>query len=59
MSGEDDEELVRNHNVAFSKEEIEPLEHPIRRIFYMSAYGSEIYPRANPQFMESLSSATT
>ena len=31
----------------------------ISRIFYLNAYGSEIFPRANPLFLESLSTATS
>lgn len=57
-AGEEDDELVRNHNVLFNKDAIEPLESPICRIFYLNAYGNEIYPRANPQFIEALGSAT-
>jgi hypothetical protein len=59
--GEDDDdeaEAERNRNVVFSKDAV-PLESRISRIFYLNAYGNEIYPRANPQFTESLSSATT
>ncbi|ORY88954.1 hypothetical protein BCR35DRAFT_288228 [Leucosporidium creatinivorum] len=60
LEGEDDDELEaeRNRNVVFSKDAI-PLESRISRIFYLNAYGNEIFPRANPQFIESLSSATT
>lgn len=55
---DDEAEIERNRNVVFSKDAI-PLESRISRIFYLNAYGNEIYPRANPQFIESLSSATT
>lgn len=61
LEGEDDDdeaEAERNRNVVFSKDAI-PLESRISRIFYLNAYGNEIFPRANPQFIESLSSATT
>lgn len=55
---EDEAELARNRNVVFNKDAT-PLESRISRIFYLNAYGNEIFPRANPQFVESLSSATT
>lgn len=60
-SDEDDAAESRNRNVVFSKgpTEVPPLPSRIKRIFYLNAYGTEIYPRANPQFIDSLMSATT
>ncbi|KAL8290296.1 hypothetical protein RQP46_003235 [Phenoliferia psychrophenolica] len=50
----------RNRNVVFTKDTEGTPELParIRRIFYLNAYGSETFPRANPLFLESLASAT-
>ncbi|KAM0756271.1 UPF0052-domain-containing protein [Meredithblackwellia eburnea MCA 4105] len=49
-----------NGNVLFDKddESIPPLRARIRRIFYLNAYGSETFPRANPLFLDALENAT-
>ncbi|SCZ88973.1 BZ3500_MvSof-1268-A1-R1_Chr1-1g00866 [Microbotryum saponariae] len=48
----------KNPNVGFSKDEIIPLQSRIKRILYLNSFGSEIYPRANPLFLESLKTST-
>ncbi|KAK4056902.1 hypothetical protein OIO90_002152 [Microbotryomycetes sp. JL221] len=52
--------MNKNPNVLFSKstKEIPPLNSEIKRIFYLNAYGNEIFPRANPQFIDSLMGST-
>ncbi|GAA5859507.1 hypothetical protein JCM1840_004645 [Sporobolomyces johnsonii] len=49
-----------SRNIEFSKDadETPPLEARIRRIFYLNAYGSEIFPRPNGLFLESLQTST-
>ncbi|SCV71680.1 BQ2448_3268 [Microbotryum intermedium] len=47
-----------NPNVGFSKDQIVPLQSRIKRILYLNSFGSEIYPRANPLFLESLKTST-
>ncbi|KDE04329.1 hypothetical protein MVLG_05209 [Microbotryum lychnidis-dioicae p1A1 Lamole] len=49
---------LKNPNVGFSKDEIIPLQSRIKRILYLNSFGSEIYPRANPLFLESLKTST-
>ncbi|KZV65373.1 UPF0052-domain-containing protein [Peniophora sp. CONT] len=46
-------------NVGFtsdSKDDFVPLEAPIHRLLYINAYGHEIYPSPNPDYLSSLSS---
>lgn len=47
-------------NLEFSKnvEEVPPLPSRIRRVFYLNAYGSEIFPRPNGGMVEALQKAT-
>ncbi|GAA5913467.1 hypothetical protein JCM6882_001968 [Rhodosporidiobolus microsporus] len=47
-------------NIEFSKDanEVPPLESRISRIFYLNAYGSEIWPRPNGLVLEALQNAT-
>lgn len=60
---EDDDSLpleLKNRNIVFTKGHDEvPLEARIKRIFYLNAYGTEIFPKANPLFIESLASSAT
>ncbi|GAA6060836.1 hypothetical protein JCM10212_005254 [Sporobolomyces blumeae] len=51
----------KSRNVEFSKDATEcpPLEARIKRVFYLSAFGLEIFPRPNGVFTESLQTATT
>ncbi|VDB86822.1 unnamed protein product [Peniophora sp. CBMAI 1063] len=45
-------------NVAFtadSKDDFIPLDAPIHRLLYINAYGHEIYPSPNPDYLSSLS----
>jgi hypothetical protein len=55
---EDDREDLSPQNVEFHKavqSTVElRLEAPIERVFYMNAYGQEIYPSPNPEFLQSL-----
>jgi hypothetical protein len=55
---EDDQEDLSPQNVEFQKG-VQPiieskLETPIERVFYINAYGQEIYPSPNPEFLQSL-----
>ncbi|GAA5897654.1 uncharacterized protein JCM6883_006770 [Sporobolomyces salmoneus] len=55
-------ESDRSKNIEFSKdseESLPPLEARISRIFYLNAFGHEIYPRPNGLFLESLQSSTS
>ncbi|BGP18418.1 hypothetical protein JCM10213_001665 [Rhodosporidiobolus nylandii] len=47
-------------NLEFSKDaaEVPPLESRIRRVFYLNAYGTEIYPRPNGLVLEGLREAS-
>ncbi|GAA6048805.1 hypothetical protein JCM3770_003631 [Rhodotorula araucariae] len=49
-----------SRNLEFSKDtsSLAPLPARIRRIFYLNAYGSEIYPRPNGVFLSSLRDAS-
>lgn len=55
---EDDNEGQSPQNVEFHKDVQLALESkldaPIERVFYMNAYGQEIYPSPNPEFLQSL-----
>lgn len=55
---EDDHEGQSPHNVEFHKDVQSTLESkleaPIERVFYINAYGQEIYPSPNPEFLQSL-----
>ncbi|KAK4697271.1 hypothetical protein P7C70_g8238, partial [Phenoliferia sp. Uapishka_3] len=59
-SEEEEEREGRNGNVVFDKDngEVEGLRARIRRIFYINAYGSETFPRANPLFLDSLATSS-
>ncbi|KAM0787540.1 hypothetical protein ACM66B_003611 [Microbotryomycetes sp. NB124-2] len=60
-TSDEDEGESRNRNVVFSKgaDEVPPLSSRIKRIFYLNAYGTEIYPRPAPQFIDALMGATS
>ncbi|EIW65219.1 UPF0052-domain-containing protein [Trametes versicolor FP-101664 SS1] len=50
--------LPRSRNVMFQSEgkhQFEPLGAPITRLFYINAYGNEIHPSPNPDYISSLS----
>lgn len=51
----------KSRNIEFSKdsEESPPLEARISRIFYLNAFGHEIFPRPNGVFLESLQNSTS
>ncbi|GAA5960174.1 hypothetical protein JCM21900_000428 [Sporobolomyces salmonicolor] len=51
----------QSRNIEFSKDadESPPLQARIRRVFYLNAYGSEIFPRPNGLFLESLQTSTS
>lgn len=45
---------LRKQNIAFSKDEDEPLPARIDRIWYINPYGQEILPPANPRVIEAI-----
>lgn len=45
---------LRKQNIAFSKNEDEPLPARIDRIWYINPYGQEILPPANPRVIEAI-----
>ena len=51
----------KSRNIEFSKDSqaVPPLEARITRIFYLNAFGHEIYPRPNGVFLESLQNSTS
>lgn len=55
---EDDHEDLSPQNVEFHKDVQSTLESkleaPIERVFYINAYGQEIYPSPNPEFLQNL-----
>jgi hypothetical protein len=54
-------ERDKSRNIEFSKDskEVPPLEARISRIFYLNAFGHEIFPRPNGLFLESLQNSTS
>ncbi|KXN89817.1 hypothetical protein AN958_04821 [Leucoagaricus sp. SymC.cos] len=51
------ESIAHRHNVMFEQEakaEYESLPSPIRRLFYINAYGMEIHPSPNPDYLANL-----
>ncbi|GAA6043324.1 hypothetical protein JCM8097_001185 [Rhodosporidiobolus ruineniae] len=52
--------MERGTNLEFSKDKdkVPPLESRIRRVFYLNAYGSEIFPRPNGLVLDALQKAT-
>jgi hypothetical protein len=45
---------LRKQNIAFSKDQDEPLPARIARIWYINPYGQEILPPANPRVIEAI-----
>ncbi|KAK3326391.1 hypothetical protein B0H66DRAFT_530398 [Apodospora peruviana] len=49
---------LRKQNITFSKDDEEDLPARIERLWYISQYGHEIWPRPNPKVLEALRSST-
>ncbi|KAG2227440.1 hypothetical protein INT45_007465 [Circinella minor] len=58
-NNEEEEEESSNSNLVFDKDTDVKLTAAVRRIYYMNAFGQEIFPWPNPNFIKHLNRAKT